>query len=361
MQSGQLPVNFHHPPDQLTNDQLQDYLYYLLKERKLAWSTCNVHFSAIKCFYDDFLKRQTDVSIPPRPRQKQISLALSKDEVKKLIYSCTNLKHRTLLLTVYSAGLRVSEAVKLEPVHIERSRKMIRVEQGKGRKDRYTLLSDQLLETLEEYWRTYRPGKWIFFGKTRSKPMPVETAQQIYYKTKKRAGIIRGRGISYITALLCHTSSGTWNQHPCSQTSAGTSVHTDHSQISSHQQQNHIKGNQPFGYGDPVIAGSCMKSSRPKHDIADIFRHFGRQFLETFNASHEQIKVMNRIVSCRTAALGGHVDFCPDCDYSEERLQLLQESSLPQMPDHDQGEMAGQTGVGTIACHLLSSGVYIAP
>ena len=201
--------HFHHPPDQLTNDQLQDYLYYLLKERKLAWSTCNVHFSAIKCFYDDFLKRQTDVSIPPRPRQKQISLALSKDEVKKLIYSCTNLKHRTLLLTVYSAGLRVSEAVKLEPVHIERSRKMIRMEQGKGRKDRYTLLSDQLLETLEEYWRTYRPGKWIFFGKTRSKPMPVETAQQIYYKTKKRAGIIRGRGIHtlrhcFATHLLEH-------------------------------------------------------------------------------------------------------------------------------------------------------------
>lgn len=201
--------HFHLPPDQLTNDQLQDYLYYLLRERKLAWSTCNVHFSAIKCFYDDFLKRQTDVSIPPRPRQKQISLALSRDDVRRIIFSCNNLKHRTLLLTVYSAGLRVSEAVKLEPVHIERSRKMIRVEQGKGRKDRYTLLSDQLLDALEEYWRAYQPGKWIFFGQTRSKPMPVETAQQIYYKAKKRAGVTRGRGIHtlrhcFATHLLEH-------------------------------------------------------------------------------------------------------------------------------------------------------------
>ena len=94
--------------------------------------------------------------------------ALSKDEVKKLIFSCTNLKHRTLLLTVYSAGLRVSEVVKLEPSHIERSRQMLRVEQGKGRKARYTLLSDQLLNALEEYWREYRPDKYLSNSITKS-------------------------------------------------------------------------------------------------------------------------------------------------------------------------------------------------
>lgn len=200
------------PPDRLTNSQIQDYLYYLLKERGVAWSTCNVHFSAIKCFYDDFLRKPTTVSIPPRPRQKQISIALSEEEVKKIIFSCTNLKHRTLLLAVYSAGLRVSEVVKLEPVHIERARKMIRIEQGKGRKDRYTTLSDQLLGALEEYWRTYQPNKWIFFGRTKSKPMPIETAQQIYYNAKKKAGVTRGRGIHtlrhcFATHLLEHGTS----------------------------------------------------------------------------------------------------------------------------------------------------------
>lgn len=196
-------------PDRLTNRQIQDYLYHMLKERGLSWSTCNVHFSAIKCFYGDFLKRRTKLSIPPRPRQKQISLALSRDEVRKIIFSCTNLKHRTLLLTVYSAGLRVSEVVRLQPVHIERSRKMIRVEQGKGRKDRYTILSERLLKALEEYWRLYRPGEWIFFGKNKSRPMPVETAQRIFYKAKNEAGVKRGRGIHtlrhcFATHLLEH-------------------------------------------------------------------------------------------------------------------------------------------------------------
>lgn len=182
-------------PDLLTDNQVQDYLLYLLKEKRLAWNTCNVHFSGIRHFYTSILKRDINLSLPPRPRIKKICLALSRDEVKKLIFSCTNLKHRTLLLTVYSAGLRVSEVVKLEPSHIERSRKMLRVEQGKGRKDRYTLLSGQLLEALEEYWREYRPDKYLFFGKTKSKAMPVETAQKIYYKAKKDAGIKSGKGI----------------------------------------------------------------------------------------------------------------------------------------------------------------------
>ncbi len=82
-------------------------------------------------------------------------MALSREEVERILAACNNLKHYTLLLTVYSAGLRVSEVVKLQPIHIERSRKMIRIEQGKGRKDRYTVLSDTLLKTLETYWRAY--------------------------------------------------------------------------------------------------------------------------------------------------------------------------------------------------------------
>ncbi|MCK5096542.1 MAG: tyrosine-type recombinase/integrase, partial [Desulfobacteraceae bacterium] len=119
----------------------------------------------------------------------------------------SNLKHRALLLMVYSAGLRVSEVVKLEPVHIERSRKMIRVEQGKGRKDRYTVLSNNLLKALEVYWRAYRPGKWIFFGMTKAKPMSIDTAQKIYYKAKNKAGVKRGKGIhtlrhSFATHLM---------------------------------------------------------------------------------------------------------------------------------------------------------------
>jgi len=202
-----LATHYRLAPDRLTNKQIQDYLLHLLEERRLAWNTCNVYFSGIKCFYTNVLKRKTNLSIPPRPRQKTIALALSRDEIDKILSACNNLKHHTLLLAVYSAGLRVSEVVKLEPIHIERSRKMIWVEQGKGRKDRYTILSDVFLKQLEEYWKAYRPGRWIFFGKTKTKPLPIETAQTIYYKAKMKAGVKRGRGIhtlrhSFATHLI---------------------------------------------------------------------------------------------------------------------------------------------------------------
>lgn len=182
-------------PDKLSDEQVQNYFVYLLEDRKYAWSSCNVAFCGIKMFYEAILHRDTSSVIPPRPRQKQLPIILSQDEVRKLIFSRENLKHRTLLLGVYSAGLRVSEIVALKPVHIERDRMMIRVEQGKGRKDRYTILSQQFLSELEAYWRVYRPEKYLFFGADKSRPMAIGTAQQIYYQAKKKAGITRGRGI----------------------------------------------------------------------------------------------------------------------------------------------------------------------
>ena len=116
--------------------------------------------------------------------------------VVNLIEATDNLKHRVLLMTIYSGGLRVSEAVALKPEHIESERMVIRVEQAKGDKDRYTLLSTKLLKELREYWRICKPKIWLF-------PSPffperhIETssAQKIFYKTKKKAGIKKGRGI----------------------------------------------------------------------------------------------------------------------------------------------------------------------
>ncbi len=136
---------YNRPPDQLTDSEIQDYLRYLIEDRQYAWNTCNVNFCGIKCFYKNILGRDTKVMIPRRPRQRKLPKILSQEEVTILLDSCTNLKHHTLLETVYSAGLRVSEVVNLQPVNIERARRMIRVDQGKGRKDRYTLLSENLL------------------------------------------------------------------------------------------------------------------------------------------------------------------------------------------------------------------------
>ena len=154
-------------PDTLTNAQIQDYLLYLLKDRNLTWGTVNAYLSGIICFYRGFCQwEETQFKIPPRPRDKKLPTVYSQQEVKRLLAAANNFKHRVLLETAYSAGLRISELVRLKPQHIEsdRDRMLIRVEQGKGKKDRYTILSQKLLLDLRTYWRQYRPGKWLFAG-----------------------------------------------------------------------------------------------------------------------------------------------------------------------------------------------------
>lgn len=122
-------------------------------------------------------------------------MLLSKGEVKKILQTTTNIKHRALLATVYGSGLRVSEVVKLRPEHIESNRMQIRVEQGKGRKDRYTILSRCGLSLLRDYWRAEQPKKWLFFGQDKKSPMAIGTAQRIYYQAKDKTKLTKGRGI----------------------------------------------------------------------------------------------------------------------------------------------------------------------
>ncbi len=184
------------PADSLTNDQIQDYLLNCIQEKQLAWSTCNVLFCGLKKYYRDFLGRdKAEFSIPPRTRSKKIPMLLSREEVSRILRAPDNLKHQALLTTVYSSGLRVSELVRLRPEHIESGRMMLRVEEGKGRKGRYTVLSQICLELLRDYWRAYQPGEWLFFGRDKKLPMSIGTAQHVYYQAKEKAGINKGRGI----------------------------------------------------------------------------------------------------------------------------------------------------------------------
>lgn len=183
-------AQFHQQsPDTLTNDQIQEYLRYLLEDRKLAWGTCNNYFSSIIFFYRKVCKwDDTRFHIPPRPRIKKLPIIFSMEEVKRLFSSAKNFKHRVLLKTIYSAGLRVSEAVRLQPHHIESdpSRMMIRVEQGKGKKDRYTVLSQKLLLELRAYWGKYRPRTWLFPGYKTDMHMGEAAAQRAFYLAKKK-------------------------------------------------------------------------------------------------------------------------------------------------------------------------------
>jgi len=188
---------FHQQPaETLSNGQIQDFLLYNIQDRQLTWSSCNVLFCGLKKFYQDYLGRgDSEFSIPPRPRVRQLPMLLSREEVARIINASGNIKHRALLTTVYASGLRASEAVRLKPEHIESSRMMIRVEQGKGRKDRYTVLSQHCLEMLRDYYRSVQPEEWLFFGRDKSRPMPVGTAQKIYYNAKRAAGVSKGHGI----------------------------------------------------------------------------------------------------------------------------------------------------------------------
>lgn len=191
-----LSAYYKQPADQLTNDQIQDYLLHCIQEKKMAWASCNVLFCSLKKFYQGFLGRdKAGFSIPPRPRSHQLPMLLSREEVGSILKATGNLKHQALLTLIYGSGLRVSEAVRLQAEHIDSKKMLLRIDQSKGRKDRYTVLSKHSLELLRDYWRAYQPGKWLFFAGDKNKPMPSETAQKIYYLAKQKAGVTRGRGI----------------------------------------------------------------------------------------------------------------------------------------------------------------------
>jgi integrase/recombinase XerD len=183
-------------PDRLRPEQIRTYLHHLLTERRLAWSSCNQAAAGLKFLYTKTLGWDVlHLDLPPRTGRSQLPQVLSIEELQRLFTRTKNPRHRVLLMTTYAAGLRVSEVVRLQLTDIESDRMLIRVEQGKGRKDRYTLLSTRLLTELRAYWKLYRPAPWLFTGLDPQRPMPSGTAQKIYYHAKRTAGITHGHGI----------------------------------------------------------------------------------------------------------------------------------------------------------------------
>lgn len=133
--------------------------------------------------------------IPCRRGESTLPEILGREEVERILTAPTNAKHRALLMTTYSAGLRVSEVVGLSVSDIDSQRMVIRVRQGKGNKDRYTILSERLLAELRSYWKRERPPSYLFPGTDIERPMSRSAAQQIYQHAKKGAGITKKGGI----------------------------------------------------------------------------------------------------------------------------------------------------------------------
>jgi site-specific recombinase XerD len=188
---------YHTPPDQLDFDRIKAYILHMTVERGLSWSTCNVAVSAFRFFYAEVLGwERVNLPIPPRKKPTTLPEVLSRQELDRLFACAHPPRNRVLLMTTYAAGLRVSEVVNLKPSDIDSNRMMIRVEQAKGAKDRYTILSARLLEELRLYWKLYKPPTWLFpSSRDPNRKMDMRAAQKIYYRAKHRASISRGAGI----------------------------------------------------------------------------------------------------------------------------------------------------------------------
>lgn len=182
--------HFMQSPDQLTTEHIKQYQLFLTEDRKMSWSMFNLHVCAIRFFYREVLEVDWDVErISYHKRATRLPVILSGEEVCALLDAAQNPKHRALLMTLYAAGLRSSEATHLQLASIDSGRRMIRVDQGKGRKDRYVMLSERLLITLRHYWKEYRPAPWLFPGRDPKCPISISSVGLLFARIKKKAGI----------------------------------------------------------------------------------------------------------------------------------------------------------------------------
>ena len=187
---------YRRSPDQLSGEELQAFFLYLVKERNLSPATCRLSLNALRFFYLEVLGRDSfGVKLQVPKREQRIPELLMRSEVGRIISANSNIKHRMMLTICYGCGLRVRELVNLQVRHIDGERRLLRVEQGKGAKDRAVIISPTLLQLLREYWRLMRPPNWLFPSYNTTSPLSITTAQKTFYKAKQLAGIQKIGGI----------------------------------------------------------------------------------------------------------------------------------------------------------------------
>ena len=200
--------HFMRPPDQLTIEDIHRYQLHLTRDRKVSWSVFNQVVAALRFFYGVTLQKDWDIKrIPYQRTGRKLPLVLSPEEVSGVLEALTNLKHRALLMTVYAAGLRVSEVVSLRVADIDSQRMMLRVEQGKGRNDRYVMLGQKLLYVLREYWKIEQPRDWLFPGQIPKRHLTRSAVERVFYQARDTAGITKKVSVhslrhSFATHLL---------------------------------------------------------------------------------------------------------------------------------------------------------------
>jgi integrase/recombinase XerD len=188
--------HFDKSPEKLGPEDIRAYQVYLTNEKKLAPSSILIAVSALRFLYKVSLKRNWtfDDVIPAPKKPQKLPIVLSPEEVLQFLECIGSTKHRSILTTCYAAGLRISEAIHLNPTDIDSQRMVIRVDQGKGQKDRYVMLSPKLLETLRNYFRAVRPKTWLFEGDVSGQPITRGAVERACQKAGRISGI--GKPIS---------------------------------------------------------------------------------------------------------------------------------------------------------------------
>ena len=201
---------YNQSPDKLSHEMIEDYLLHLKKDKQLTGGTIGVIVTGIRFFYNKVLEKPIQITYRVKRTNRKLPSVLTQEEAWRLVNTPKNIKHRMLLMTTYSAGLRASEALKLKLDDIDSKRMLIKVKFGKGSKERYTILSKKLLRELRQYYKVVKPATWLFpttFVSERYQHLSYGAAYQIYENARKKAGIKSGSGLhslrhSFATHLL---------------------------------------------------------------------------------------------------------------------------------------------------------------
>jgi len=185
-----LANHYGRSPDRLSREEINSFLVDLVNEKRVAWSYYKQVLAALRYFYRHVVRRGEIVDDVRGPRdEKRLPVVLSPEEVARFFHAIPSLKHRTILMVAYGAGLRISEAVGLRLTDIDRERRVLRVRQGKGKKDRYTVLSPALVEMLDRFCWAAQPEDLLFTTRWKDRPITDSTLQRVCRAAQEAAGL----------------------------------------------------------------------------------------------------------------------------------------------------------------------------
>jgi len=186
---------YRRSPERLDTGDIQDYFLYLVKERHLAPASCRLSLNGIRFLYQQVLHREFEAKIQVPKRPQRIPELLTRQEVAAILAACINRKYRMLLRVCYACGLRVSELVNLKVRDIDGERRLLRIDQGKGAKDRMVEIPETLLLMLRRYWRLFHPPVWLFPGRNPMTAIGVSSVQKCFTVSKRKAEVNKVGGI----------------------------------------------------------------------------------------------------------------------------------------------------------------------